>query len=76
MFILSIFMVSCGYETPVIDGSSPYIIKSQSVYSNTHSRYYSDISSGAEDNLFGMWYPCIIAPTGVYSVGDTIKFSK
>jgi hypothetical protein len=78
LFLISTLCISCGYETPVIDGEIPFIV-TQSEMCNDFvgmTRYYSFSSVGGVDNFFGSWKPCIIAPTGKYATGDTITFKK
>ena len=77
LFLVSTLCISCGYETPVIDGKTPFIVTQSKMCNKSEmTRYYSFSSAGGVDNFFGSWKPCIIAPTGKYATGDTITFKK
>lgn len=80
LFVVSAEITSCGYDTPVIDGKEPFVVEKASIcHSNDFKgmcKYYSNMGVGGKDNFLGFWEPCIIAPTGKYTTGDTITFKK
>ena len=77
ILLVSCCLYSCGNEPPVInDKNNPFIVGEISQKSNTHSIYYKNKISKKGTSVFGSWYEAIVLPTGMYNVGDTIRFSK
>lgn len=72
--IICMIMISCGNESPILDGKTPFVVVEVKKYSDTHSEYYGRFNGGegAKYNFLGSWYPMIVLPTGYYNVGDTI----
>ena len=72
--LISLSLVGCmGNDTPILNNPKyPYVVTSIVVFNGGMCRYYSenngfftDIGVLGEDR-------CLIAPTGMYNVGDTI----
>lgn len=75
--LLAVVLSSCGNESPVInDKNNPFIVGEITQKTSTHSIYRKNKVSKNGTSIFGSWYEAIILPTGMYNVGDTIRFSK
>jgi hypothetical protein len=79
LFLMLLFLTACGRDTPIVDGHTPFIvgkIKSQfSGYDKCKDlcMYISEeqLNMGYDSGLFSSW-AAIIAPCGLYQIGDTI----
>ena len=78
ILLVGCFLFSCGNEPPVFnDKNDPFIVGEISKKSTTHSIYYKNKMRHRNGSvIFGSWYEAVILPTGMYNIGDTIRFSK
>jgi hypothetical protein len=70
--VIVLIHLSCGRERPILNSENPFIVWEISEYNSTHSSYYGGLSSATGNCLFCTPIPRIVAPTGMYNIGDTI----
>ena len=63
-----ILFASCGRESVYIGCGNPFVVESI----NKHDTFNSEYITNKYNRLFG-WRAKIIAKTGLYNIGDTIK---
>lgn len=73
--LLLLVLSGCGSgnDTPILNMDTyPYVVTSIVKYNESMSRYYSANNGHYTDKgMFGE-DRCLIAPTGLYNVGDTV----
>jgi hypothetical protein len=72
LILMVVNVTSCGKQSPIIGGETPFVVESIKKYDDTHSEYYS-VSIGSGNFVSGLeGKPMIILPTGMYQINDTI----
>ena len=69
---LGIILQSCGNQSPIIDGKTPFVVGSIERYDDTHSKYYAISEDSGIWSNNGEGNPMIILPSGLYQINDTI----
>lgn len=73
---ISLILSSClGVETPTFTEEQPFIIKEIRSMGKTSNAYVGSKFYNAFGQLIA-YHATIIAPKGLFNVGDTIKFKK
>jgi len=73
--IIALFSSCMGVETPRLTKSNPFIVSKVKVY-DLDNNAYTGGRYVAMFSQFWSYHQTIIAPRGMYNVGDTIKVCK